>query len=76
LTACKGRPSARWPDANHRGGRKYIKGTRTERPGTTDAQKAEAAEIFRAYRQRALENPRYLTLRRRHEASVRAAVLA
>ena len=62
--------------ANHRGGRKYTKGTRTERPRSTDEQKAEAAEIFRAYWQRALKNPRYLALRRRHEVSVKAAALA
>lgn len=54
--------------ANHRGGRKYIEGTRTQRPRTTDAKKAESAEIFHAYWQRALENRRYLALRRRHEA--------
>lgn len=54
--------------ANHRGGKKYIEGTRTERPRSTDLQKAESAEIFRAYWQRALKHRRYLTLRRRHEA--------
>lgn len=53
--------------ANHKGGRKYVEGTRTERPRTTDPQKAEAAEIFRAYWQRALKNRRYLALRRCHE---------
>src|SRR3569833_1478143 len=30
--------------ANHRGGRKYVTGTRTERPRTTDPETAEAAE--------------------------------
>lgn len=54
--------------ANHRGGKKYVEGTREERPRAIDPQKAEAAEVFRAYWQRALEHPRYLTLRRRHEA--------
>jgi hypothetical protein len=57
--------------ANHRGGRKYDKGTRTPLPRTRDAQKAEAAEIFRVYWQRALKNGRYLALRRRHDASDR-----
>ena len=52
--------------ANHRGGKKYQDGTRTERPRTTDLQKAEAAEIFRAYWQRALKNRRYLALRSHH----------
>ncbi len=53
--------------ANHRGGKKYLDGTRKELPRTPDPQKAEAAEIFRACWQRALKNRRYLTLRRRHE---------
>lgn len=56
--------------ANHKGGRKYVKGTRTERPRTIDPQKAKAAEVFRAYWQRALKDRRYLTLRRRHEELV------
>jgi len=54
--------------ANHRGGRKYVTGTRTERPRTTDPEKAEAAEIFRAAWQRALKNRRYLSLKRQHLA--------
>ncbi len=53
--------------ANHRGGKKYFEGTRTERPKTGDEQKAESAEIFRTYLERALKNRRYLSLRRRHE---------
>lgn len=53
--------------ANHRGGRKYVDGTRTERPKTVDEQKAKSAEVFRAYLQRARTNERYLALRRRHE---------
>jgi hypothetical protein len=52
--------------ANHRGGKKYEDGTRRERPPTPDLQKAEAAEIFRAYWQRALKNRRYLSLRHDH----------
>lgn len=59
--------------ANHRGGRKYVEGTRTERPRTTDLQKAECAEIFRAYWQRALRDRRYLMLRRRHGEAASAA---
>jgi hypothetical protein len=54
--------------ANHKGGRKYVAGTRTELPRTTDPQKAKSAEIFQAYWQRALKNRRYLALRRGHEA--------
>lgn len=54
--------------ANHSGGNKYIEGTRTERTRTVeDEQKAESAEVFRVYWQRALKNRRYLSLRRRHE---------
>jgi hypothetical protein len=48
-------------------GRKYVTGTRTARPRTIDPQKAEAAEIFRTYWQRALTNRRYVALRRGHE---------
>ena len=55
--------------ANHVGGRKYLAGTRTELPRATDAQKAESAEIFRTYWQRALKHRRYLLLRRRHETT-------
>ncbi len=55
--------------ANHPGGRKYVEGTRTERPRSADAEKAESAEIFRTYWQRALKNRRYLALRRLHEES-------
>lgn len=65
--------------ANHRGGRKYVEGTRTVLPRTTDPEKAEAAEIFRAYWQRALKNRRYLELRSRHElmtATVARSALA
>ena len=58
--------------ANHRGGRKYVAGTRTELPRTSDNEKAQAAEIFRGYWQRALKNRRYLALRREHE-ELRAA---
>jgi hypothetical protein len=54
--------------ANHRGGRKYVEGTRTELPRALDAHKAESAEIFRVYWQRALKSRRYRALRRRHEA--------
>jgi hypothetical protein len=53
--------------ANHQGGRKYVAGTRTERPRTTDPEKAKAAEMFRAYWQRALKNRRYVALKRCHE---------
>lgn len=53
--------------ANHRDGKKYVAGERTLRPRRPDSQKAESAEIFRTYWQRALTNRRYLTLRRRHE---------
>lgn len=53
--------------ANHSSGRKYVAGTRTERPRTPDPQKAASAEVFRTYWQRALKNRRYLALRRRHE---------
>ena len=60
--------------ANHRGGRKYVKGSGAETPRTTDQAKAEAAEIFRAYWQRALHNRRYLTLRRRHTLRVNVTV--
>jgi hypothetical protein len=60
--------------ANHRGGRKYEAGTRAKRPRTTDAGKAEAAEIFRGYWQRALENRRYLSLRRRHQTPAAPAM--
>lgn len=59
--------------ANHTSGRKYIEGTRTERTRTMEGtQKAESAEIFRAYWQRALKNRRYLALRRRHEERTRS----
>jgi len=54
--------------ANHRGGRKYAKGTRTELPRTEDPQKAEAAEIFRVYWERARKHRRYLALQRHHVA--------
>ncbi len=57
--------------ANHRGGRKYVAGTRTERPPVADPEKAAAAEIFRAFWQRALRNRRYLELRRHHDELVR-----
>ncbi|HEY0714035.1 MAG TPA: DUF4385 family protein [Polyangia bacterium] len=53
--------------ANHRGGKKYAPGSRTVLPQVVDAEKAESAEIFRVYWQRALKNRRYLVLRRRHE---------
>ncbi len=52
--------------ARHRDGRKYVAGTRTERPSAADEQKAKAAEIFGAYWQRALKNQRYRALRRQH----------
>jgi hypothetical protein len=55
--------------ANHRGGKKYVPGTRTEKPRTSDAGKAESAEIFRAYWERARRSRRYQALRRSHEAS-------
>lgn len=50
-----------------RSGRKYASGTRRALPRTPDPEKAAAAEIFRAYWQRALRNRRYLELRRRHQ---------
>ena len=53
--------------ANHSGGRKYVKGTRTEAARTADGPKLASAEIFRTAWQRALENRRYIALRRRHE---------
>jgi hypothetical protein len=49
--------------ANHPSGRKYAPGTRTEQPRTNDTQKAEAAETFRVYWQRALKHRRYLALK-------------
>jgi hypothetical protein len=55
--------------ANHAGGKKYVTGTRRERPAAMDANKAESAEIFREFWERALRNRRYLALRRRHEGS-------
>ncbi len=55
--------------ANHPGGRKYVEGTRVERPKTTDASKAVAAKVFLAHWQRALKNRRYLALRRQHDES-------
>lgn len=58
--------------ANHRGGEKYIDGTRTEKPRVLDSEKAEAAEIFRTHWERALKNRRYVALRRKHEASIAA----
>src|SRR3569623_2505057 len=54
---------------NHRGGRKFLNKKPAEPPRTIDAGKAESAELFRTYWQRALRNPRYLSLRRRHEAA-------
>jgi len=59
------------PEVRQSPGRQEVhQGHRTERPRTKDVQKSEAAEIFRAYWQRALKNRRYLMLRRRYEASV------
>ena len=58
--------------ANHRGGRKYAPGTRTALPRTPDREKADAAEIFRVHWQRALQNRRYLKLRRRHQLATAA----
>jgi hypothetical protein len=55
--------------ANHPGGRKYADGTRQELPRTPDQQKAQAAEIFRTYWQRALKNRRYAALRQHHQAA-------
>jgi len=55
--------------ANHRGGKKYVQGTRTQLPPIADPDKAQAAEIFRSYWQRALKNRRYLLLRGRHESA-------
>lgn len=60
--------------ANHAGGRKYVEGTRAERPRTTDANKAQAAKVFLVHWQRALKNRRYLALRRQHELVLRAQI--
>ena len=54
---------------NHPGGRKFLNGKPTAPPRTIDAEKAESAELFRTYWQRALRNRRYLSLRRRHETA-------
>lgn len=59
--------------ANHPGGRKYVEGTRVERPRATDSEKAKAAAVFLAHWQRALKNRRYLALRRRHEETASIA---
>lgn len=53
--------------ANHRGGRKYVEGTRNQRPRVADAKKTKTAAVFLVYWQRALKNRRYMTLRRRHD---------
>lgn len=50
--------------ARHPGGRKYAPGTRDELPRVHDAEKAEAAAIFRATWERALKNPTYRRLKR------------
>lgn len=55
--------------ANHRGGRKYEKGTRREKPRELDSEKAAAAEIFRERWQKARENALYLRLRALHQVA-------
>ncbi|MBD2104559.1 DUF4385 domain-containing protein [Leptolyngbya sp. FACHB-261] len=52
--------------SNHKGGRKYAKGTRETLPPGFDAQKAAAAEIFKQKWQQAREDQTYLQLKQRH----------
>lgn len=54
--------------ANHRGGRKYAKGTEQELPRTDDPVKAESARIFYARYVDARENPDYKRLKAEHIA--------
>jgi hypothetical protein len=57
--------------ANYKGGRKYDEsGTpRARQPDAGESVKAESARIFYAAWARARENPRYLELKRRHQAA-------
>ena len=53
--------------ANHRGGRKYVPGTRDVLPFTEDAIKAEAAQIFREQWDRVRADADYQRLAREHK---------
>jgi hypothetical protein len=52
--------------ANHKGGRKYDKGTGDELPRTKDAEKAAAAAVFYERYVAARQHPGYLRLKERH----------
>jgi len=54
--------------ANHRGGRKYAKGTGHELPRTEDPVKAESARIFYTRYVEAREDPEYQRLKAEHIA--------
>ena len=54
--------------ANHKGGRKYEKKTGRLLPRSNDKEKATAAAIFYERYVTAREHPRYIKLKKRHEA--------
>ena len=61
--------------ANHRGGRKYDRGTKRLLPRTApDPEKAAAAEIFRRQWQRVRSDPAYLAARASHREQFESAV--
>jgi len=52
--------------ANHKSGRKYVKGSKEVLPREEDAEKAESAKIFYEKWQKAREDEKYLELKKRH----------
>lgn len=59
--------------ANHRSGRKWSDDHQEVLPNEPDPVKAEAAEIFRGYWERAKADPDYLRLRQQHQLRYEAA---
>jgi hypothetical protein len=61
--------------ANHRGGRKYERGTKRLLPRTTpDSEKAAAAEIFRRQWERVRNDPAYVAARASHRQRFESTV--
>jgi hypothetical protein len=61
--------------ANHKSGRKYIKGSKTVLPQEQDAIKAESAKIFYEKWQLAKTDPKYQELAKRHQQQYEQAAM-